>query len=828
MRRRSVLKTIATLPVMSRLSAQTGARAWLGADYWANPLQDWSLREGRMECNVAGGDRNVFWLTRELSSRPGGFTMSVRLGRLEDSTGQLGPGWAGFRIGMRGHFDDYRDTAIRGIGLEAGITADGQLFIGKLENGPKVASLADVTLRLEAQGNRLTLSAGGETLQATVPEEWLTGGVALVCHSGDVPTALPVMREPMASNSGKPSQQRGGTMRFWFREWSIAGAKVASRPERAWGPILFLQYTLSRRVLKMTVQLAPMEPGEPPVELRVAGKTVAKADVETFSSTASFRIANWDDGKDTPYTVLFQGQSYAGTIRRDPKEKNNLVVGALTCQGDFGFPHAPIARNLKFVNPDILLFTGDQLYEANGGYGIERKPVDAARLDYLRKWYMFGWAWGELTRNTPCVCLPDDHDVYHGNVWGAGGRKAEYPAGEATAPGYQQVGQDSGGFTMAARWVNLVQRTQSSHLPDPFDRNPVEQNITVHYGHLVWGGVSFALLEDRKWKSAPKTFLPTARIRNGWPQNPEWVSAKQGDVPGAQLLGERQEEFLEAWARDWSDGIQMKAVVSATIFCNLATLPVGMTSDAGTGKLPVQDMGGYARNEKLTEDHDSNGWPQTPRNRALRSMRKCLAVHIAGDQHLASTVQYGIDNWNDGPFAICTPAISNIFPRRWYPPMEGKNRKAGSPPNTGEFLDGFGNRITVHAVANPRKFGVAPHALNERAPGFGVVDFDKSQRRITLTNWPRWADLTKKDSKPYAGWPLVIGQMDNGLSRSNWELRLPGRVSGVVEVVSQANGQTVLQWRTASPIEAVRVWEPGTYLVKAGGREFRDLQAVRV
>ena len=30
--------------------------------------------------------------------------------------------------------------------------------------------------------------------------------------------------------------------------------------------------------------------------------------------------------------------------------------------------------------------------------------------------------------------------------------------------------------------------------------------------------------------------------------------------------------------------------------------------------------------------------------------------------------------------------------------------------------------MTVHALANPQQFGVAPHALNERAPGFGLGD----------------------------------------------------------------------------------------------------------
>jgi alkaline phosphatase D len=480
---------------------------------------------------------------------------------------------------------------------------------------------------------------------------------------------------------------------------------------------------------------------------------------------------------------------------------------------------------MQTIRPDILFFTGDQLYEANGGYGIQRKPAEAARLDYLRKWYMFGWAWGELTRNTPCICLPDDHDVYHGNLWGAGGRAAEYPSGEGEPQAIQQLGQDSGGYVMPAQWVNMVQRTQSSHLPDSPDASPVDQNITVHYSQLVWGGISFAILEDRKWKSAPKTIMPAARIRNGWPQNPAWDAAKQGDVAGAQLLGQRQERFLENWARDWPDGVDMKAVVSATIFCNLATLPKEMTSDAGTPKLPVQPVGGYAQNEKLTADHDSNGWPQTPRNRALRSMRSCLAVHIAGDQHLASTVQYGIDDWNDGPYSICTPAISNIFPRRWYPPAPGANQGAGAPRNTGEYKDGFGNHITVHAVANPQQFNVAPRALSERAPGFGIVVFNKSTRKIRLDNYPRWADLSKGNAEPYPGWPIVIDQMDNGLNGARWELRLPATATGLVAVTPHGSKNPVLMWRAARPIDRIPVWQAGVYSVRIGKHEFREVKA---
>lgn len=79
---------------------------------------------------------------------------------------------------------------------------------------------------------------------------------------------------------------------------------------------------------------------------------------------------------------------------------------------------------------------------------------------------------------------------------GAGGRKAE---GQPVQPG-----QDSGGYVQAADWVNMVQRTQTSHMPDAHDSTPVDQNIGVYYCSFTVGGVSFALLEDRKWKFAPK------------------------------------------------------------------------------------------------------------------------------------------------------------------------------------------------------------------------------------------------------------------------------------------------------------------------------------
>ena len=138
------------------------ARPWPGPEYWSNPLQDWRIRDGRLECFSPGGDRNVVLLTREVAGRSGDLLLSVRLGRLD--TAPLEGGFAGFRVGIRNPHGDYRAVAIYGQGLNAGISADGRLFIGTLEAAaPKVDLADEIHLTFSAQpsasGYKTTLHA---------------------------------------------------------------------------------------------------------------------------------------------------------------------------------------------------------------------------------------------------------------------------------------------------------------------------------------------------------------------------------------------------------------------------------------------------------------------------------------------------------------------------------------------------------------------------------------------------------------------------------------------------------------------------------------------
>src|SRR5690606_26149858 len=104
-------------------------RHWIGPEYWTNPLQDWRLANQRIECQVSGGDRNVALLTHALEAGEGPLEMVVRFGALDGDTFEPESGWVGFRIGARGEFDDYRDDAVRGLGLALGVLADGRLFV---------------------------------------------------------------------------------------------------------------------------------------------------------------------------------------------------------------------------------------------------------------------------------------------------------------------------------------------------------------------------------------------------------------------------------------------------------------------------------------------------------------------------------------------------------------------------------------------------------------------------------------------------------------------------------------------------------------------------
>jgi hypothetical protein len=373
-------------------------------------------------------------------------------------------------------------------------------------------------------------------------------------------------------------------------------------------------------------------------------------------------------------------------------------------------------------------------------------------------------------------------------------------------------------------WVNAVQRAQTSHLPDPHDPTPVKQGIGVYYTDWLYGGVSFAILEDRKFKSPPQETLPEeAQVVNGFITNTDFDITAHRDLPHAELLGDRQEAFLDDWSADWGGGAQMKAVLSQTNFSAVHTLPEGATNDQMVPELPMPAPGAYVEGDAPVVDMDTNGWPQNRRDEALRRLRACRAFHIAGDQHLATVVRYGVEAFDDAGFAFTGPALNNIWPRRWWPDPATKQRplpEADAPAYTGSFFDGLGNRITVHAAANPHETGREPSIIYDRMTGYGIVTFDTAHREVHVECWPRYADPSEGPGGQYDGWPITVAQADgDGRTAAAHlpTLDIRGLDEPVVQVVDEAGGETLYTLRLPASTFRPEVFRAGgTYTVRVG------------
>ncbi len=588
----------------------------------------------------------------------------------------------------------------------------------------------------------------------------------------------------------------------WWAKGSAAAGKSKNKGQGQPPPppmdvprdqvVAFALYTVHGGVLKMTAQLFPLKPGEPRearLEVRrgAAWVEIAKSAVIYPGGDAHFRVAQWDATKDAPYRVRHgETAMFEGLIRRDPADKDEIVVANMSCNSSRTTGRRPeIIDNLKAQDPDLLFFAGDQTYR---------------HTEHTAGWIEFGLQFREVMRDRPTICIPDDHDVGHPNLWGENGKRS------------LRYDNADGGYFYPVAYVNQVQRQQSWHLPDPADPAPVARGITVYFTRLTVGGVDFAILEDRKFKSGPAGKIPQMGPRPDHINDPAY-DPKTIDLPGLQLLGERQERFLRDWGQDWT-GAEMKAVLSATAFCGAVHMHGG-------------------RNSRLLADLDCNGWPQTKRNVALEEIRRAWAVHLCGDQHLAVVVKNGIGEFGDGPFGFTSPALVNTIYGRWWHPLDekpGPNPVPGSPlPWTGDFKDGLGNRLSMLAYANPAD--VADE--KQRADGYGIARFNKRRRTITFECWPRFSDAKQGDKAQFPGWPITVAmEANDGRKVVGWlpELVFDGVSNPVVQVVAEGTGEILYTVRVQGGRFQPRVYTTGKFTVKCGrekpdGQTFAGLEA---
>lgn len=556
--------------------------------------------------------------------------------------------------------------------------------------------------------------------------------------------------------------------------------------------ICFCLYTTHDGVLKLTAQLYPLADGvdravvlqinqggqwQEIARTRVSEESYGAPQQDIQRWTAHFRVENWDMSRDHAYRVVAAGGAaqYEGRIRRDPIDKETIVVAAFTGNSSQDRRLKPdLIANLKAQDPDLLFFSGDQSYDHKFHY---------------QAWLLFGKQFGEIIRDRPTVCIPDDHDVGQANIWGENG----------VVEGTSEAGAE-GGYFHSPQYANSVQDAQTWHLPDPFDPTPIHRGIGVYYTNFNVGQVGFAVIEDRKFKTGPGGFVPRMGPRPDHITDPNF-DRHTVDLPDARLLGERQHEFLSTWGQNWQ-GQKMKVVLSQTVFANAAHLH---------GKYDY----------RLIADLDSNGWPQSGRNRALREIRQFYGFMIGGDQHLATVIHHGTNSFRDAGFSFCVPSIVNFY-NRWWVPDEQPVRKIDGPlPYLGDYFEGFGNKVTMYAYANPdetrkNKYG---GEWGGRADGHGIVRFNVNTRKITMECWPRGVDVTKSDAEQYAGWPVTIDQLDNyGREPMAWlpTLQIDGMSDPVLQVVDETYGDLVYTLRIRGREFRPKVFRDGQYTLKIG------------
>lgn len=743
----------------------TPNRTWVGPGFWGNRMQDWQLSNNRIETiNGAKDRRTAHHVGTTIRGNGEDFSFSVRTGLNAGTNNSAAR--TGFLLGAGPNLD-WRGALLvhdglgRDFGLFLGLDGSGRAVIEDYSTGSVTTIANGATPTSFTNNTNLALEATYNAVPGTYTltlEARSAGGTLLSSASIEVPSDRVLGSHGLLSHRGSNNAQ------FWFDDFSGTGGALQAEEERHLA-IIGAMHTLSRQTLKLTAQLSPVSIADTsPLSLETWDgnqwnqvATAAIDNTDNLSSfTATFKVTNWDDTRDTLYRVgiSVDGSHYYwnGTIRRDPIDKENLVIASTTCQriADIGLeaegvdwspvdiwqPHTLAFSHIAKHQPDVLLATGDQIYEGQPT-PPDRNSGDFNRQhDYLYKWSLWVLQVRELTRDIPTVAIPDDHDVFQGNLWGEGGILSN--------------NQNNGGYVEPASWVKMVERTQTSNLPDADPYNPTQPappanagtGIGVYFTGMTYGRLGFAILEDRKFKTG----------RDNFPADP----AQQF------MFGERQKDFLRAFASDW-EGQDLKLAVSQT--------PLGQLRTHGST--------GYGFG---VNDRDSNGWPAHRRSEVWELFRLSRMFQLAGDQHLATVAQHGTDAPATAGYSFTSPAIANFFPRCWDPVHNAGGRTNIISPYKGDFfLDGkgtlpsgepnltseFPNHLRVFAIANPLEYhnltrNINPANLHDRGAGYGIIHVNKATRQITFECWPLHADPEfPQTGLQFPDWPVSIAQTDN-------------------------------------------------------------------
>ncbi|EMI43125.1 alkaline phosphatase D family protein [Rhodopirellula sp. SWK7] len=750
-------------------------RRWPGREIWANRLQDWSVVDGQLQCAYEYGGRDwrtAHVLTHDVDAR--GDRVEVELVFRAAANGHMGV----LLGGGEGKLNYKQASMIQGIpGLGGGFVIDvawaaNKICIRDFGSDAEVkipVPIAETSLPATVQlGSTLTMVIEGQRLDVetfTLTATLRTEGKVIAQTQTQVPAERLVGNVAIVSMDGTQQSPHQ------FTRLRLSGDRIASHPERAYGPIAGVLYSVAGGDLKVGVQCmsvgktiqaatesrkgtrtgVQLEQQQPDGSWKKVSRPVGISEPDYY---ALLRIKDYDNSAPANFRVVMlhgpkDAEPYPFFVPAEPVDRE-LVVGGVSCTGDIGrkslanksllqpgesyigvwspanqwAPFGGITEPLIEKRPDIVFFTGDQLYE---WWPTPIDMTDAMPVeDYLYKWLIWHWSFQNVTSRVPCLLQTDDHDVWHPNLWGDGSR--------LMTEGWDH----GGGYIKSGYFVNMVQRTMCGHNPDAYSPGPSDSGITNYFCTFSYGGVDFALLEDRKFKSS----LP---------------SVDAGMEP--TMLGDTQLKMLSEWA-DAPNPSKARVIVSQTNYVTLNTI--------GNGK--------------LFADRDSNGWPKTARDRAVELFGRAGAFLFTGDQHLASVTRMNTPTSRDGVYQFCQPAGGCIW-WRWFYPNEkehiGGGPREGKPSYIGEFNDAFGNHFETYAVANPgpeedmpgykntspsrfvltpqqREAGVGTRYRIHQGEGFGIVRIDIANDRMILECWPDRNATMLTPYRQFDGWPVEL------------------------------------------------------------------------
>lgn len=795
---------------------------WIGPGWWVNRPMDWQVIDSQLHCVNASKWSNIQFVDQFLDASKSSTHMSFSFSYKGPDSFDAEQDAIAFSINSR-HPDRYRSSAIYPImgkkHIVFGYALDGSLFIddasdpqGKLrvEAPPLVVGqVYKIDLKIDpVKGKNVStvtfnLLQGDKVLSSCQTEretKELSGIIGLHTNAYKKRTG--------GTTTDTPTYKR----HYIIDDLRIDGTFTPNTKKL--GPIVFPMYTLSKGELNAVAQLMPLsEKQNYTVELeRKVGKTwkpIAKQSVDNKRWHADFSVPQWDDTRDADcrFSLQYEGKTYhmPFTVLHDPKEAKEIRVAGFTCNA---YPdderlsnRSDIIESVNKNTPHILIFTGDQFYQHQPTpaiYSFKKATPDEMFLDYLYKWLSFGWTYQELLQSYPSVMIVDDHDIYHGNLWGAAEGEKRRPLGRGKGRR-----QDSGGYINDYGFVRRAEDTQYAHLPRSGYPNTAKDGIGSYFTSLLLGRLSIAVIEDRKFKESPTRAHPDLMVTNGIFQG----GSIEPDLKteGIPLLGDQQMRFLKDWASDWK-GCDMKLATSATLLASLQTRREDDT--------------------KTLADGDTNGWPMAGRNHVLKTLRTGYAVMLTGDQHLGSVVHHGVDSHGDSGISFCVPATTNtIFKRRWMPSKKSTGYLYDyqkTHPYAGNYLDGFHNKVSIMAVGNAG-------GANKQADGYGMLLFNTQTREIVLESHSRSEGFKKQ----YSGWPVTVQQLDNFAYKSAYQLpkiTVTGIQHAVVKVINQKNDEIVCSYRMADSSCQLSVAEAGVYRIEVGDynaswKTYSDIEA---